>query len=292
VISNEGGFYSPFAYLSEARRMGLTVLPPDVNASDWHYTGREREIRLGFMHIKGLRREVVEQLIEERTRGGAFRSFVDVLDRLRLDVAQARLLIKAGCCDRVAGELTRPALLWRVFAHGGKQEQEGTLLGGAPLGPLPIPDEYARAQKIQDEIEFFGFPLSCHPIELHAPALSRLPILPASLLEQSVGSRVQLVGCLITEKPAQTKHDEPMEFATFEDLTALYDVTIFPRVYRQVCQHLCAGHVYVLEGLVERTFGTVTVTLERLLPLEDSRLPQEVPVDTEPANRCDNGEQH
>jgi error-prone DNA polymerase len=243
------------------------------------------------MHIKGLRREVVEHLVEERTRGGPFRSFADVLDRARLDASQVRLLIKAGCCDSVAGELTRPALLWRLLVHGPKEQEEGVLLGTAALGALPIPDEYSRAQKIQDEIELFGFPLSCHPIELHAAALSRLPILPASLLEQSVGSRVQLVGCLITEKPAQTKHDEPMEFATFEDLTALYDVTIFPRVYRQVCQHLCAGGVYVLEGLVESTFGTVTVTLERLLPLEGRSVSSEVPVDTEAANLCDSGEE-
>lgn len=291
VISNEGGFYSPFAYLSEARRMGLTVLPPDVNASDWQYTGHDRNIRLGFMQIKGLRREVVEHLIEERTRGGAFRSLADVLDRVRLDVSQARLLIKAGCCDSIAGELTRPALLWRLLAHGAKQEQEVSLLGSAPLGALPIPDEYSRAQKIQDEMELFGFPFSCHPIELQAAAVSRLPILPASLLEQSVGSRVKLVGCLITEKPAQTKHDEPMEFATFEDLTALYDVTIFPNVYREVCQHLCAGGVYVLEGLVESSFGTVTVTLERLLPLEGRSLSADVPLDTEASQPCESGKE-
>jgi error-prone DNA polymerase len=65
VISNEGGFYSTFAYLSEARRMGLRVLPPDVNASAWHWTGQGRTIRMGLMHVKGLRREVVKRLVNE-----------------------------------------------------------------------------------------------------------------------------------------------------------------------------------------------------------------------------------
>jgi error-prone DNA polymerase len=271
VISNEGGFYSPFAYLSEARRMGLTVLPPDVNASGWHYTGRDREVRMGFMQVKGIRREVIDDMIEHRARGGPFRSLADWLDRVPLDVAQARLLIKTGCCDSLAGELTRPALLWRLLARGAKEESQD-LLSSAPLGALPIPDDYSRQHKIHDEIELLGFPLSCHPIELHAAAVSRLPILPASLLEQSVGTRVQLVGCLITEKPAQTMHEEPMEFATFEDLTALYDVTIFPAVYRRVCHLLCPGSVYLLEGLVEEAFGTVTVTLEQLACL-DRRMP-------------------
>ena len=56
VISNQGGFYTPFAYLSEARRLGLKVLPPDINRSDHHYRGKGREIRIGLMQIHGLTR--------------------------------------------------------------------------------------------------------------------------------------------------------------------------------------------------------------------------------------------
>ena len=170
VISNEGGYYSPFAYLSEARRMGLTVLPPDVNASEWQYIGRDRHIRIGLMHLKGIRHDTIDQVLAERTRGGSFRSFAEFLHRVPLDPAQARLLVKAGCCDSIAGELTRPALLWRLLARGAKREEDVQLLETAPLSALPIPDEYTREQKIQDEIELFGFPLSCHPIELHASA--------------------------------------------------------------------------------------------------------------------------
>ena len=267
VITNEGGYYSPFAYLSEARRMGLTVLAPDINASEWQYVGRDRDIRIGFMHLKGIRHDGIDQLIAERTRGGRFHSFAELLDRVRLDTAQVRLLVKAGCCDSIAGELTRPALLWRLLGRGAKNESV-QLLGSAPLSALPIPNEYPRPQKIRDEIELFGFPLSCHPIELHGAALGRLPIVPAILLKQLVGKRVQLVGCLITEKPAQTKHDEPMEFATFEDLTALYDVTIFPVVYRRVCHLLETCRVYLLKGLVESSFNVVTVTLKDLVALD------------------------
>ena len=267
VISNEGGFYSPFAYISEARRMGLSVLPPDINASIWQYTGQQRELRLGFMQIKGLRRQAIEALIENRERGGPFRSFADFIDRVQPDAAQARLLIKAGCCDRIAGELTRPALFWRLLARGAKHETED-LVGTGSVGPLPIPDEYSRQERIRDEIALFGFPLSCHPIELHSDVVRRLPILPASLLDQAVGTRVQLIGCLITEKAAETKHEEPMEFATFEDLTALYDATIFPKVYRDVCHLLCPGSVYLLDGLVEQSFGTVTLTVEHLVSLD------------------------
>jgi error-prone DNA polymerase len=66
VISNQGGFYSPFAYLSEARRLGLKVLPPDVNESDYPYTGKERSIRVGLMQIQGLAQKAAEALLRTR----------------------------------------------------------------------------------------------------------------------------------------------------------------------------------------------------------------------------------
>ena len=58
VISNQGGFYSAFAYVSEARRMGLAILPPDVNASDWAYRGEGDRLRIGLMQVKTLQKEL------------------------------------------------------------------------------------------------------------------------------------------------------------------------------------------------------------------------------------------
>ncbi|HET7903434.1 MAG TPA: DNA polymerase III subunit alpha, partial [Candidatus Eisenbacteria bacterium] len=82
VISNQGGYYQTFAYVSESKRMGLRVLPPDVNASDRPYTGRNREIRAGLMQLKGLRTETLEALLAEREREGPFRSFADLRRRV------------------------------------------------------------------------------------------------------------------------------------------------------------------------------------------------------------------
>src|SRR6185312_17214651 len=111
VISNQGGYYSAFAYLSEGRRMGLTILPPDINASVWSYTGAGHTVRVGFMQIKGLQEDLAQHLIAEREAHGTYRSLADLLSRVKLEYAQAKLLIKAGCFDSIAGELTRPALL-------------------------------------------------------------------------------------------------------------------------------------------------------------------------------------
>ncbi|HEY3197082.1 MAG TPA: hypothetical protein VGJ57_03620, partial [Nitrospirales bacterium] len=299
VISNEGGYYSAFAYLSEARRMGLAIRPPDVNASDWAYIGSGTAIRVGLMQVKTLARALVERLVRERSRGGPFQSFHDFLSRVRPEPAQARTLIRAGCCDSIAGELTRPALLWRLQDFRQRHVYEaGALIvhdtrppwshrplanegkgypGQTPLpqghGAFPIPEEYSADQKLQHEIETLGFPLSCHPLDLYRAQLERIPYISARDMAQHVGRTVTMIGCLVTEKMAQTKDGDPMEFITLEDTTALYDATLFPAVYRRVCQLLATGHAYVVRGRIEEQFGVATLTVENLRALNGMSLP-------------------
>jgi error-prone DNA polymerase len=311
VISNEGGFYSAFAYLSEARRMGLTILLPDLNASQWAYTGAEHTIRVGLMQLKGLSKALADRLIAERDAHGPFRSFQDFLIRVNPEPAQARLLVRAGCCDSVAGELTRPALLWRLYDWSGARETsetrkllppdalrfdkltvprqiEGRLTPhGSPLTPdaspldfargdpepvegsrltaLPVPNEYSERQRIQHEIEAFGFLLSRHPLELCD--VGGLQSVPATDMHRHVGQTVTMIGWLITGKTVETKHGEPMEFVSFEDTTAMYEATFFPEAYRKFCHLFSTECGYVLRGVVEEEFGATTLTVEDLRPL-------------------------
>ena len=282
VINNQGGFYSTFAYLSEARRMGLTVLPLDINVSDWGYIGRDQTLRVGFMQVKGLSRDFVAGMLIERATSGPFQSFQDFLSRLSYEPAQVRLLIKAGCFDGIAGEVTRPGLLWRLHSSNANQgtnrkrqsssREDERMFPGSGTLPLtsissrgiPIPVDYSPTQKIKHEIEIFGFPLSVHPLELYASSFDASPCVPACEMDQYVGKKIVMVGWLITEKSAQTKHGEPMEFATFEDLTGLYDATFFPETHRRFGHLLSGGKPYMMEGLVEEEFLTLTLTVHRL----------------------------
>jgi DNA-directed DNA polymerase III PolC len=152
VVSNQGGYYSAFAYLSEGRRMGLTILPPDINASAWTYTGSGTTVRVGFMQIKGLQEELAKKIVAERDEHGPYRSLADFLAHMNLDYPQTKLLIQAGCFDSIAGELTRPALLWRVFAAQAI----------TPPRYIPIPVEYSPQKQLHHELALFGFPLRCH----------------------------------------------------------------------------------------------------------------------------------
>ena len=263
VVSNQGGYYSAFAYLSEGRRMGLTILPPDINASTWAYTGSGKAVRVGFMQIKGLQEDLAKRIIAERDQHGSYCSLSDFLCRIKPDYSQAKLLIKAGCFDSIAGELTRPALLWRVFAAQATK----------PPSFIPIPSEYSAPKKLHHELTLFGFPLHCHPLDLFHEVSTSIPHILAKDLAFHVGEVVTLIGWLITEKIVSTKKGDPMEFMTLEDQTGMYDATVFPTTYRQYCHLLATNQAYVVMGLVEEHFSTFTVSVKTLQLLTTGGIP-------------------
>ena len=260
VISNQGGFYSPLAYLSECRRMGLTILPPDINLSVRHYAGSKDVIRVGLMQIQGLSSAAQEQLLQERLNG-PFHSFGDALRRLRLDTADMRLLIKAGCFDSLSGLEQRPRLLWELLAHT-KQPKETADLFSDTLRELPTPPAYDHATLLRQEQEALGMLVSCHPLLPYRQQLECLRPIAARDLSDWVGRYVTLVGWWVTGKVVRTHQGHPMEFITFEDTSAIFDATFFPRAYARFCRKLSRLRPYVLKGRVEEDFGVATLNVE------------------------------
>ena len=310
VLSNGGGYYSTFAYVSECRRMGLRVLLPDINESGKAYTGRsapperdspperaaqaERDaraeqgapageargaVRVGLMQIKGLRDEALEAIVAERKGGGPFASFDEFLRRVPIDPSDARLLIRAGVFDGVgfgaagaaAPDLAvRPRLHWRLAEWEARTEGRRSAarsLFPPDLGPLPDPRPYDEGRLLEDEADALGFLVSRHPLTLyrgHLLALQRAGVRPvrAAALKEHVGKRVTTIGWLVTGKVVTTKEDEPMEFISFEDTTAIYETTFFPRAYERFCGMLSAARPFVLKGTIEEEFGAVAMTVE------------------------------
>ena len=287
VISNGGGYYSTFAYVSECRRMGLAVLLPDIDGSDKAYTGRDRRVRVGLMQIKGLRDEAVEAIVAERKGGGPFTSFDEFLRRVPIDRSDARRLIRAGVFDGIGfGEggavpgraegaaapdlAIRPRLHWRLAEWEAKTEgrrSPARSLFPPDLGPLPSPRPYDETRLLRDEATTLGFLVSRHPLTLyreHLLALRRTGVTPvrAEALKEHVGKRVVTIGWLVTGKVVTTRDDEPMEFISFEDTTAIYETTFFPHAYERFCGMLTTARPYVLKGRVEEEFGAVAMTVE------------------------------
>ncbi|MBN1547289.1 MAG: DNA polymerase III subunit alpha, partial [Syntrophaceae bacterium] len=267
VISNKGGYYSPFAYISEARRMGLSVLLPDINASHKTYTGRGREIRVGLMQLKGLKASALDRLLEEREEGGPYLSFEAFLRRVPLDPSDMRILIKAGCFDKIAGGRSRAELLWQVYA--GRKPR-----AVSPQTILPLFDEEAvRIPQLGDydfrtlllhEVEVLGFPLSIHPLDLYRDNLENIDYIPGKEIGNYIGRRITMIGWWVTNKLVYTKNEEPMSFISFEDTTALYETIFFPDTFRRFCSEWTQVRPYILRGRVEDDLGAVSLHVEEM----------------------------
>ncbi len=265
VLTNQGGYYSAFAYVSEARRMGLRVLLPDVNESRKAYWGKDKTVRVGLMQLKGLREAALEAILEER-RKRPFASLEDFLSRTDLDPADMKILIKSGAMDSISGGATRPEMIWKTLAwhevRAARRPIMRSLFQDMPAVVPPRVPQYSPRTVLEHELETLDFLISRHPLSLYTEALSKLRHVRGADLPKYVGKRVTTVGWWVTGKLITAKNDEPMEFISFEDTSALYETVFFPQAYARFCHMLNRSRPYVLTGIVEEDFGVATLTVE------------------------------
>jgi error-prone DNA polymerase len=269
VISNGGGYYSTYAYISEARRLGLQVLGPDVNASDIHYRGKDRTLRVGLMQLQGIVQDVLETIVKERQRNGPFRCLDDFCQRTTPEPSAARILVQSGALDSIAGGLNRPQMLWRFYGEGRDKavgDSFSLLPNGAVSVEWPQVQDYDRSTKLSHERETLGCILSVHPLRLYSRkiAASVRRIVTANQLHRYVGQMVTLATWSITGKEVITRNGDPMEFVSFEDETAIFETTIFPKAYQRFCQILDMHRAYLLTGRVHEQHGAVSVNVEHI----------------------------
>ncbi|MBW2058689.1 MAG: DNA polymerase III subunit alpha [Deltaproteobacteria bacterium] len=293
VISNQGGFYTTFAYISEAKRMGISVLLPDINRSLFHYRaegeGRSpsyRAIRVGFMQIKGLSSKTTRAILEERGRQGPFRSLQDLLERVSIPEADGILLVKSGALDSLEPEMSRSQIMWIFLAHTRSHstvvQKRGTTghlfaFHGTDY-PVPPLKAYDRQTELRHEAETLGFLISTHPLTLYRERLKGLDYIQAKDMKKHIGREVTMVGWCITSRTVITSKDELMEFVSFEDTTAIFETNIFPRAFRRYAHLIDLNEPFVLKGRITDDHGCVTLNVGHV----DTRLFYKIPKTEKP----------
>jgi DNA polymerase-3 subunit alpha/error-prone DNA polymerase len=272
VISNQGGFYSTFAYVSEARRLGVAIAPPDVNDSPIAWTGRDRTIRVGLMAVKGLSADTMQRIVAVRNRK-KFQSPLDFFQRVRPDLPEARSLILCGALDSLAPEMSRAQMQWQLAHwHSRPHRPANTPLplfedSRAALAPPSLPPDNPR-ERLRRQFKVLGFLCDRHPMILFAEAAAKARAVKARNLSRHLNRRVAFAGWLITGKVVRTKNDDPMEFLTFEDETGIVETTFFPRAYDRFCHLMDSGRPYLLRGRVEENWGARTLTVDQVRLLD------------------------
>jgi DNA polymerase-3 subunit alpha len=254
--------------VDEARRVGITVLPPDVNASRAHFSLEGDAIRYGLAAVKNVGQGSVEAIVRAREAAGAFQSLGDLIRRVDLAAINKRVLeslIQAGACDRLGGD--RAQLLDAVAdllaraqgqARGVDLAQEN-LFGEDEITaiadpPLPNTPSWPLDERLRREKDVLGFYFSDHPLAAYRPLLAMLEARGGSttlgLRERKEGDEVPLLGIVSSVKGHMDRNKHPMAFVTIEDLEGTVEATCFNELWERSRSVLVPGAVVEVKGRV------------------------------------------
>ena len=270
-------------YIAACREMGIQLLPPDVNESDANFTVAGENIRFGLVAIKGIGWGAIEELVQEREHGGAFKSFEDFCRRMsgkELNRRAVDSLIRAGAFDSMGYK--RKALLQiagQVIDSIARAERDNIsgqfdLFGGgdesdAEPEAIPIPEvtEFSPMEKMAMEKEITGLYLSGHPMDGYRTAVRRIGAvaLGAILSDFSAddgggkfydGQSVTVAGVISSYRTRTTKNNTLMSYIQLEDDTGSIELMAFQRA-------LDSGGAYIKDnaGIIVR--GKISVRDEK-----------------------------
>ena len=260
VISNQGGFYSTSAYVSETRRLGVRVLPPDVNHSEISWKGKADTMRVGWLTLQRLSTETRGHIVANRP----YHDLADFLDRVRPDEEEARILVHARAFDGLHPAEGHAVQLWQIAAwrKSTARRKSCDLFAREAQTPRPPLEPDDPRECLREEMRALGFLCEMHPMVLCAAQANGKHVIKAKALSRFAGRRVRCAGFLVTGKVVSTLKGEPMEFITFEDETGLMECTFFPDIYRRFCHMLDHQCPYMIEGKVEEDYGAFTITVD------------------------------
>ena len=270
-------------YISDCRRMGFDVLPPDVNASGLDFMIEENEgstpaIRYGLGAVKNVGDSAVEIILDARRSEGDFESLEDFTRRVDLRQVGKRAfecLIRVGALDRLCPRISLLESLDRVMSFSNayhRAEEVGQMsFFGAETGVVekldlsPATSDIPSRRQLSWEKELLGVYVSDHPLTPFVEDLSTLVShYSAELHEADHGQQVCVAGELSHIRPYQTRTGKAMGFATLEDLQGTIELVIFSRVWGEVSPWLELDTIVVVEGRIDSERGEPKVLVDNI----------------------------
>ena len=286
-------------YSGECARLGIKVLPPDVNISNGGFTADNGKIRFGLNAVKNVGRNLIERVVEER-KEKPYSSLYDFCKRMHgteLNRRAVECLIKAGAFDSMG--VNRHSLVEAVdgiiksVESDSRRNLEGQLdlfsvMSGESqtadtdsyeIRPFP---EYSHTELLQQEKEVSGLYLSGHPLDAYREQSARfasnsIKELTGEDAHKLDGNHVRIVCTIVKNRMMTTKSNTMMAFTSVEDLTGTMEVIVFPRVLDTFRDALKENAVVVIEGrLSVREDEPSKLMAESISPIEgyDPKRPQ------------------
>ena len=260
-------------YLNECRRMGIKVLPPDVNESQSDYTPLGNDIRFGLTAIRNVGENVVESIVANRTTSGRYESFGDFLTKVDANVCNKKTiesLIKGGAFDSLNHPRKGLTLIYLEAIDSVMEAKRAESIGqfdlfGSGMSStssiitnveIEIPDqEWEKALLLSYEREMLGLYVSDHPLLGVEHLLRSSTDMPISQVnDESVGhEQIVTIGGLITQIQRKvSRRGDSWAIVTVEDLEGAVDVMFFSNSYTQHSMNLMEDRIVVIRGRVDK----------------------------------------
>ena len=272
--------------IQEAKTTGVEILPPDINKSFVNFTPEGPKIRFGLLAIKNVGSEITKAIIEERARGGPFKTFEEVLVRIQhkdLNKKSLESMTKSGVFDSLGVERKQALenmdeILKFVAAlrKGGAANGAQSLFGGSAMAPTitlkmkPVAPA-TNEEKLSWEKELIGFYLSEHPLNAYAEKLNYYRARPIADLASIRDEKklVRTAGMVSKMKKIFTKSGQPMIFATIEDQAQQsVEVVVFNSVLEKTAAAWELNKPVILDGRISRRDNELKVICENAKRLE------------------------
>jgi hypothetical protein len=268
-------------YVADARGMGIPVLQPDINSSEWDFTienggNQETSIRFGFSAVKNVGEAPVNIILESR-KDRPFKDLNDFARRVDLRAVGKRALeclTKVGALDVFGNRAALLASLDRVVAvsnshfqavKAGQMSLFGAETGVTESIVLPEVNDVDTREMLNWERELIGLYISDHPLSSYQKQLSQIVSyfsgqLPSAQHEE----KVRVAGLINSIRPYQTKAGKPMGFVTLEDIQGVIDLVLFPRTWKQFADLLVIGQIIIVEGKVDANSSPPKILVDGL----------------------------
>nr|MBP3598789.1 DNA polymerase III subunit alpha [Eubacterium sp.] len=245
-------------YTMTCRKMGISILPPDINQGEAKFTSTPDGIVYGLAAIKNVGRPVIEEIVEERKAGGPYHTLKDLCTRLSGKTVNKRALegfIKAGALDCLEGTRKQKMSAYAGILEGISQEKRVTMTGQMSLfdfageeekeeleTKLPDVGEYDKEMLLGFEKEVLGVYLSGHPLEDYISVMEKSITRTSAdfiVAEGEMVPRVRdnenaIIGGMLVEKVVKTtRTNSIMAFVTLEDLMGTVEIIVFPKDYEK-----------------------------------------------------------
>src|SRR5277367_4736111 len=292
LTSETGNTDKVVKYINEARSMGITVLPPDVNSSAMNFTPLGDQVRFGLCAIKNVGENTVTGIVEAREKLGRFTSvfqFCESVDTRQLNKRVLESLVRAGAMDGLGAHRAQMiAVIDRVMERSQKLQRareagQHGLFGGSspaaihmPAEELPDVLEWPEHELLAAEYATLGFYISGHPLDKYAGRLKELTAIELSMVEgKHNGEDIVVAGIIAQSRPMRSRRGARWMIITLQDRTGVIEALVFPEAFQKLEPILKAATPLLVKGrvAVEDVGTRLIVSDARLLEQVSDRPP-------------------